>query len=64
MSSSVRVLRRSERGIRVSRLLLLFTFQDLDNYIIEVQHFEVWDAGATSEENFLGDVYLDLYPRG
>jgi len=29
----------------------------------EVQHLEVWDAGATTEEDFLGDVYLDLYPR-
>ncbi len=38
----------------------------LDNlcYMIEVHHFEVWDAGATTQENFLGDVYLDLYPRG
>lgn len=31
---------------------------------IEVRHFEVWDAGATTEKDFIGDVYLDLYPRG
>ncbi|KAF8311667.1 metallopeptidase MepB [Cantharellus anzutake] len=29
----------------------------------DVQHFEVWDADATTEKDFLGDVYLDLYPR-
>ena len=30
----------------------------------EVQHFEVWEAQAKTEKDFLGDVYLDLYPRG
>lgn len=29
-----------------------------------MRHFEVWEAGATTEKDFVGDVYLDLYPRG
>lgn len=37
---------------------------DLETCISEVRHFEVWEAGATKETDFIGDVYLDLYPRG
>lgn len=29
----------------------------------EVQHFEVWEADSKTDADFLGYVYLDLYPR-
>jgi hypothetical protein len=50
------------------RQFLFFFFGSLSEAqkcnLSDVQHFEVWEAGAKNEEDFLGDVYLDLYPRG
>ncbi|KAF8308563.1 metallopeptidase MepB [Clavulina sp. PMI_390] len=47
--------------------LLGVKFRDVTNstsiWHPEVRHFEVWEAGATTEKEFIGDVYLDLYPR-
>ncbi|KAG8887004.1 hypothetical protein FRB98_000687 [Tulasnella sp. 332] len=37
--------------------------KDADTWHQEVQLFQVWNKGATTESEFLGYTYLDLFPR-